>query len=49
MLELGTSSHSEHRLLAGVIEKVDADLVVLVGKEMKAAVGSSAAICVEKY
>ena len=47
MLELGTSSHSEHRLLAGVIEKVDADLVVLVGKEMKAAVGSSAAICVE--
>jgi len=47
MLELGTSSHSEHRLLAGVIEKADADLIVLVGKEMKAAVGSSAAICVE--
>jgi UDP-N-acetylmuramoyl-tripeptide--D-alanyl-D-alanine ligase len=36
MLELGTNSHFEHRSLASFIEKAQADLVFLVGNEMKA-------------
>jgi UDP-N-acetylmuramoyl-tripeptide--D-alanyl-D-alanine ligase len=46
MLELGESSHAEHRRLATVIEKVGADLVILVGEAMQEALGSFAAICV---
>jgi len=47
MLELGESSHTEHRLLSTVIEKVDADLIILVGEAMREALGSFAAICVD--
>lgn len=47
MLELGASSHVEHRLLASVIDKVGADVVVLVGDAMEQAIGSSAAIHVQ--
>jgi UDP-N-acetylmuramoyl-tripeptide--D-alanyl-D-alanine ligase len=46
MLDLGDSSHAEHRLLGPVIEKVGADLVILVGEAMHEALGSTAAICV---
>ena len=46
MLELGENSHAEHRLLASVIEKAAADLVILVGEAMQEALGSYAAICV---
>jgi len=35
MLELGESSHTEHRLLGSAIERVGADIVVLVGEQMK--------------
>ena len=44
MLELGDSSHAEHRLLATVIENVGADLIFLVGVEMEAAIGGTGAI-----
>ncbi len=37
MLELGESSHSEHRALASVIEQACADVVFLFGDEMQAA------------
>jgi UDP-N-acetylmuramyl pentapeptide synthase len=47
MLELGESSHTEHRLLSTVIEKVDADLIILVGEAMREALGPFAAICVD--
>lgn len=35
MLELGDHSHSEHRLLGSAIERVGADLVILVGPQME--------------
>jgi UDP-N-acetylmuramoyl-tripeptide--D-alanyl-D-alanine ligase len=47
MLELGDCSHAEHRILASLIDTVGADLVILVGSEMKAAVGSLGAIYVQ--
>ena len=47
MLELGDSSHAEHRILISAIDKVGADLVVLVGCAMEAAAGASAAMYVQ--
>ncbi len=47
MLELGESSHAEHRLLAPVIENAGAELVVLVGNAMEEALGASSAIFVQ--
>ncbi|MBC8200818.1 MAG: UDP-N-acetylmuramoyl-tripeptide--D-alanyl-D-alanine ligase [Planctomycetes bacterium] len=46
MLDLGDSSHAEHRLLGPVIQKVGADLVILVGEAMQEALGTVAAISV---
>jgi len=37
MLELGEHAHAEHRLLSSSIESVGADVVILVGEEMKSA------------
>ncbi len=48
MLELGDSSHAEHRILISAIDKVGADLVVLVGCAMEAAAaGTSTAMYVQ--
>jgi len=35
MLELGDHAHAEHRLLGNAIQRVEADIVVLVGSEME--------------
>ena len=35
MLELGEHSHAEHRLLGSAIERVEADVVILIGPHMK--------------